>query len=40
MYESETSTLTERKQLNMFERKAYRIILGPVMAMKKKIGRY
>jgi hypothetical protein len=31
-YASETSTLTkrERKQLNIFERKVYRRILGPV----------
>jgi hypothetical protein len=31
-YASETSTLTKRdgKQLNVFERKVYKIILGPV----------
>jgi len=30
----------DRKQLNIFERKVYRRILGPVMKMKKKIGGY
>jgi hypothetical protein len=40
-YASETWTLTkrERKQLNIFERKVYRRILGPVK-IKKKIGGY
>jgi len=40
---SETWTLKkrDRKQLNIFERKVYRRILGPVyMTMKKKIGGY
>ena len=38
-YASETWTLTkrDRKQLNIFERKVYRRILGPV---KKKTGGY
>jgi hypothetical protein len=37
-YASETSTLTnrDRKQLNIFERKVYRSILGPVYDNKKK----
>jgi hypothetical protein len=41
-YASETWTLTKRdtKQLNIFETKVYRRILGPVYAMKKKIGGY
>jgi hypothetical protein len=39
---SETLTLTkrDRKQLNIFERKVYRRILGPVYDNKKKIGGY
>ena len=41
-YASETGTLTERdrKQLNIFERKVYRRILGPVYDNEKKIGGY
>ena len=41
-YALETSTLSkrDRKQLNIFERKVYRRILGPVYVMKKKIGGY
>ena len=42
-YASEIWTLTERdrKQLNIFERKVYRRILGPVYDNeKKKIGGY
>jgi hypothetical protein len=41
-YATETSTLTkgDRKQLDIFERKVYRRILGPVYEMKKKIGGY
>ena len=41
-YASETGTLTERdrKQLNVFERKVYRRILGPVYDKEKKIGGY
>jgi hypothetical protein len=37
-YASETSTLTkrDRKQLNIFERKVYRIILGPVYDNEKE----
>jgi hypothetical protein len=37
-YASETSTLTkrERKQLNIFERKVYRRILGPVYDKEKE----
>jgi hypothetical protein len=37
-YASETSTLTERdrKQLNIFERKMYRRILGPVYDNEKE----
>jgi hypothetical protein len=37
-YASETSILTkrDRKQLNIFERKAYRIILGPVYDNQKE----
>jgi hypothetical protein len=37
-YESETSTLTkrDRKQLNIFERKAYKRILGPVYDNEKE----
>jgi hypothetical protein len=37
-YASETSTLTkrDRKQLNMFERKVYRRILGPVYDNEKE----
>jgi len=37
-YESETWTLTkrDRKQLNVFERKMYRRILGPVYENEKK----
>ena len=39
---SGTGTLTRRdsKQLNIFERKVYRRILGQYMIMKKKIGGY
>ena len=39
-YALETSTLTkrDRKQLNIFERKVYRGILGQYMIMKRKIG--
>jgi hypothetical protein len=40
---SETGTVTERerKQINIFERKVYRRILGPTYTtMKKKIGGY
>ena len=41
-YASETGTLTkrDRKQLNVFERKVYRRILGPVYDKEKKIGGY
>jgi len=42
-YASETATLTkrDRKQINIFERKVYRRILGPVYkTMKQKIGVY
>jgi hypothetical protein len=41
-YASETWMLTkrERKQLNIFERKVYRRILGPVYDNEKKIGGY
>jgi hypothetical protein len=41
-YASETWTLTktDRKQLNVFERKVYRRILGPVYDSEKKIGGY
>jgi hypothetical protein len=41
-YATETSTLTkrERKLLNIFERKVYRRILGPVYDNEKKIGGY
>jgi hypothetical protein len=41
-YASENWTLTERdrKQLNIFERKVYRRILGPVYGNEKKIGGY
>ena len=41
-YVPETGTLTERdgKQLNVFERKMYRRILGPVYENEKKIGGY
>jgi hypothetical protein len=37
-YASETSTLSKRdiKQLNIFERKVYRIILGPVYDNEKE----
>jgi hypothetical protein len=37
-----TSILTkgDRKQLNIFERKVYRRILGQYMAMKRNIGGY
>jgi hypothetical protein len=37
-YASETSTLTkkDRKQLNIFERKVYRRILGPVCDNEKE----
>jgi len=37
-YASETGTLTERdrKQLNIFERKVYRRILGPVYDNEKE----
>jgi hypothetical protein len=37
-YASETGTLTERdrKQLNVFERKVYRRILGPVYGNEKE----
>jgi hypothetical protein len=39
---SETWTLTkrDRKQLNIFERKLYRRILGPVYDNKKEISGY
>jgi len=38
-YASETWILTkrDRKQLNIFERKVYRRILGPVYDQKKKV---
>jgi hypothetical protein len=38
-YASETSTLTkrDREQLNIFERKVYRRILGPVYDNEKKL---
>jgi len=41
IYASETWTLTktDRKQLNIFERKEYKRILGPVCD-KKKTGGY
>jgi len=41
-YALETLTLTkrDRKQLNIFERKVHRGILGPVYVMKRKIGGY
>jgi hypothetical protein len=41
-YASETWTLTkrDRKQTNIFERKVYRRILGPVDDNEKKIGEY
>jgi len=41
-YASETWTLTnrDRKRLNIFERKVYRRILGPVYDNEKKIGGY
>jgi hypothetical protein len=41
-YTSETWILTnrDRKQLNIFERKVYRRILGPVCDNEKKIGGY
>ena len=41
-YPSETWTLTkrDRQQLNIFEWKVYRGILGPVYDSKKKIGGY
>jgi hypothetical protein len=41
-YASETWILTkrERKQLNIFERKVYRRVLGPVYDNKKKIAGY
>jgi len=41
-YASETWTLTkrDRKQLNIFERKMYRRILGPVYDNEKEIGGY
>jgi hypothetical protein len=37
-YASDTSTLTmrDRKQLNIFERKVYRRILGPVYDIEKE----
>jgi len=40
-YASETGTLTERdrKQLNIFERRVYRRILGPVYDNEKENGR-
>jgi hypothetical protein len=40
-YASETSTLTnrDRKQLNIFEMKVYRRILGPVYDNEKENGR-
>jgi hypothetical protein len=40
-YASETWTLTkkDRKQLNVFERKLYRRILGPVYDNEKENGR-
>jgi len=39
---SETWTLTkrERKKLNVFERRVYRRILGPLYDKEKKIGGY
>jgi hypothetical protein len=41
-YAPETWMLTkrDRKQLNVFERKMYRRILGPVYDNEKKIGGY
>ena len=41
-YVSETVALTkrDRKQLDVFERKVYRRILGPVYDNKKKTGGY
>ena len=41
-YASETWILTkrDRKQMNIFERKVYRRILGPVYDNEKKIGGY
>jgi hypothetical protein len=41
IYASETSTLTkrDRKQLNIFERKVYRRILGPVYDSEKESWR-
>ena len=41
-YVSETGTLTkrDRKQLDVFERKVYRRILGPVYDNAKKTGGY
>jgi len=39
---SETWILTkrDRKQLNVFERKVYRRISGPILTIKKKTGGY
>jgi hypothetical protein len=41
-YTSETwiLTKTDRKQMNIFERKVYINILGPVYDREKKIGGY
>jgi hypothetical protein len=41
-YALETSTLTkrDRKQLNIFEKKVYRGILGPVYDKEKEHGGY
>jgi hypothetical protein len=41
-YASDTGTVTkrDRKQLNIFERKVYRRILGPAYGNEKKIGGY
>jgi hypothetical protein len=36
----DTNNERERTQLNIFERKVYRRILGPDMTGKKKIGGY
>jgi len=35
-----TLTKTNRKQLNIFERKVYKRILGPVFEKEMKIGGY
>ena len=39
-YASETVTKRDRKQLNIFERKVYRRIVGLLYGMKKEIGGY